>query len=121
MTQIHSRPDSTRQLDAYAVVLELARAVRPLLGELGRFERDLGSQLKRAVASVALNLAEAQRRTGGDRAHLLTVALGSAAEVKAVLEVGEALGAVPAAATVASLALADRVCAMLYRLRQRIG
>ena len=121
MTQIHSRPASTRQLDAYTVALELARAVRPVVPDLARYERDLGSQLKRAVASLALNIAEAQRRTGADRAHLLTVALGSAAEVQAVLEVSAALGAVTEAATEVPRALSDRVCAMLYRLRQRIG
>ena len=70
MTQIHSRPDSTRQLDAYTVALELARAVRPVVPDLARYERDLSSQLKRAVASMALNIAEAQRRTGADRAQL---------------------------------------------------
>jgi four helix bundle protein len=121
MSQIHSRPDSTWKLDAYAVSLDLARTVRPLFGIIWRFEHDLASQLKRSVASVALNLAEAQRRTGNDRAHLLTVALGSAAESRAVLEVATALGAVPEADTMAAIALADRVCAMLYRLMQRIG
>ena len=121
MPQIHSRPDSTWRLDAYAVSLDLARAVRPLFGPIGRFERDLSSQLKRAVASTALNIAEAQRRTGNDRAHLLTVALGSADESRAVLEVAAALGAVDEADTVTAIALADRICAMLYRLVQRIG
>jgi len=59
------------------------------------------------------------RRTGKDRAHLLTVALGSCDEARALLEAAVAFGVVTAVEQRSADALADRVCAMTYRLRQR--
>jgi four helix bundle protein len=58
-------------------------------------------------------------RTGKDRAHLLTVALGSCDEVRALLEVAVAFGVLSSEEQQAADGLADRVCAMTYRLRQR--
>jgi four helix bundle protein len=113
------RPDSGRQLDVYRVTLELIVACRPLRDRLQRFNRRLGAQLTESLASTAQNLAEAMRRTGKDRAHLLTVALGSCDEVRALLETGVAFGVIAAGEQQAADALADRVCAMTYRLRQR--
>lgn len=113
------QPVSARRLDCYQLALELIRLLGPLRLRLVRQDRDLAMQLRRASASVPLNLAEAMRRTGADRAHLLTVALGSASEVSAVVDVAEALGvATPAEVHSAQLGL-DRLSAMLYRLRQR--
>jgi hypothetical protein len=45
--------------------------------------------------------------------------MGSAAEVQALLDVGMALELFPAEQARAADELADRVCAMLYRLRGR--
>jgi len=113
------QPVSVRRLDCYQLALELIRLLGPLRGRLGRQDRDLATQLRRASASVPLNLAEAMRRTGADRAHLLTVAMGSASEVGAIVDVAEALGvATPSESRAAQLGL-DRLSAMLYRLRQR--
>jgi hypothetical protein len=59
------------------------------------------------------------RRTGADRAHLLTVAMGSASDVGAIVDVAQALGvALPSEARATQLGL-DRLSAMLYRLRER--
>jgi four helix bundle protein len=103
----------------YRVTLELITACQVFRGRLGRFNRRLGSQLTESLASTAQNLAEAMRRTGKDRAHLLTVALGSCDEVRALLEAAVAFGVLSAAEQQRADALADRVCAMTYRLRQR--
>lgn len=113
------QPDSVRQLDVYRVTLELIGVCGPLRARLQRFNRRLGTQLTESLASTAQNLAEAMRRTGKDRAHLLTVALGSCDEARALLEAAVAFGVVSAADRRAADALADRVCAMTYRLRQR--
>ena len=59
------------------------------------------------------------RRTGKDRAHLLSVALGSCDEVRALLDTAAAFGVLSAAERLQADALADRICAMTYRLRQR--
>jgi len=105
----------------YRVSLDLVAAAGELLSSLARFDAALASQLKRAAPSVPLNICEAMRRTGRDRAHLLTVAMGSAAEVQAILDVGLALNLLERPQAQRVEQLADRVCAMLYRVRQRMA
>lgn len=112
-------PRSARHLDVYRVTLELIVAARPFLPRLKRFNRRLGSQLPDALSSVLQNLAEAMRRTGADRAHLLTVALGSCDEARAILEAAVAFGVLEQTDVAVAEALADRACAMMFRLRLR--
>ena len=112
-------PTSARRLSLYRVNLELISVCQPLCAKMRRLNRRLGAQLTESLASTLQNLAEAMRRTGKDRAHLLTVALGSCDEVRALLDTGEAFGVISAAERQQAEALADRVCAMTYRLRQR--
>lgn len=119
MTTHLLRPDSARRLDVYRVTLALISACRPHLQPLSRFNRRLGAQLTESLASSLQNLAEGMRRTGKDRAHLLTVALGSCDEVRSLLEVAVAFGVLSDQQQSQLDALADRACAMLYRLRQR--
>jgi four helix bundle protein len=78
------------RFEAYEVALELVAALRPVLVQLGRRDRDLADQMRRAAASVVLNLAEGARRTGRDRLHFYRIAAGSAAEVRAALAVARA-------------------------------
>ncbi len=85
-----------------------------MLERLKRDDRALADQLRRAASSVALNLAEGNRRTGQDRVQFFRIAAGSAAEVRAALEVGRAWGSV-AGSEPAEVEL-DRVLAMLWRL-----
>ena len=72
--------------------------------------------MKKAAASIALNLREGRRRVGKDRTHLWRVAAGSADEVQAALLVAEAFGYVDQASLKRPLELADRVLAMLWRM-----
>ena len=117
--QIACLPTSARRLDLYQVTLELIALCRSFGPRLKRFNRRLGAQLTEALASTLQNLGEAMRRTGSDRAHLLTVSLGSCEEVRALLEAAVAFGILSSAEQQQADALADRVCAMTYRLRQR--
>ncbi len=98
----------------YDVALELCRAVRPLLERFT--DRDLADQLRRAVASVPLNLAEGNRRRGADRRRCFRIAAGSADEVRAALDVADALGSLGGADGAVARALADRVLRMLWPL-----
>jgi len=102
--------------DAFDVALELVRSLREPLSAVAERDPSLAQQLRRAAASVPLNLAEGRRRSGRDRIHLWRVAAGSADEVVASLRVAEAWGAVEAAAIAPALGLCDRVLAMLWRL-----
>jgi four helix bundle protein len=100
------------------VALELVRVVAPLLE---RLDADLRSQVRRALASVPGNIAEGNRRAGGDRAYHFRVASGSSDEVRVHLRTAEAFGYLGAGEIAPGLELADRVCAMLYRLTHRRG
>lgn len=56
-------------------------------------EYNLKQQLKRAVVSVALNIAEGKtRRTGKEFLHFLSISSGSISEVEAILAISEELG-----------------------------
>ena len=99
---------------AYDAALGLVSALRPVLEQLTKRDRALADQLRRAASSVALNIAEGNRRAGQDRLQFFRIAAGSAAEVRAALEVARAWGHLEASP--AAEALLDRVLAMLWRL-----
>ena len=98
----------------YGAALGLVSSLRPVIGQLQKADRSLADQLRRAASSVVLNLAEGNHRSGKDRLQFFRIAAGSAAEVKAALEVALAWGMIdPSPAAEAEL---DRVLAMLWRL-----
>jgi four helix bundle protein len=101
---------------AMEVAIEMVRQLREPLEAISQHDGDLASQLRRAAASVPLNLAEAGRRVGRDRFHQFRVASGSAAEVTACLQVAEAFGYVEIGSVAGALRSADRVCAMTWSL-----
>ena len=102
--------------DAFDVALEMIRQLREPLAAITQRDPALAQQLRRAAASVPLNLNEGRRRHGRDRLHLWRVAAGSADEVAAGLRVAEAWGHVGAASIAPALGSCDRVLAMLWRL-----
>ncbi len=75
-----------------------------------RLPRHLKDQMSRAASSIALNLAEGDvRPTTADRRHFFSIAFGSLKECQAILSL------LPAAEP-ATLELADKLGASLYRL-----
>ena len=96
------------------LVVTVQREVQPTL----RFrDRELSQQLHRAVRSVVLNIAEGRTGRGKNRQRHFSIALGSAREVHACLELAKELELLPA--EVDSEALLDRsdhIQAMLYKL-----
>ena len=85
-------------LDIYRVAIQLCRHCVPFIAKIGEHDRNLADQLRRAVTSIALNIAESDGQSGGHRRQRRLTALGSAREVHACLEIGEALayhGALP--------------------------
>jgi four helix bundle protein len=82
-------------LIAWQKARALNAAVFELTGRAG-FARhpELRSQLRRAALSVMANIAEGWERTGiGELRHALSIAKGSAGEVRALLYAAEDLGA----------------------------
>lgn len=114
MGRLKRRLEMSGRFEALEVALGLVAALRPCLDGLGRRDRNLEDQIRRAASSVALNLAEGARRVGKDRMQFYRIAAGSAAEVRTALAVARAWGMVEAEAEVEELL--DRVLAMLWRL-----
>lgn len=82
-------------LRIYPVILEVVADLRPLLAQLERRDHDLARQLRRAAASVALNVAEGMYSRGKNRTARYHTALGSMRESRACLEIGVAFGYLP--------------------------
>jgi len=114
-------PTSIRHMDIYRVALELITFCRTLIPRMCRFNRKMGEQIQEALASIVQNLSEGMRRIGKDRGYLFTVALGSADEVRAILDACAAWGIITAEEHMHADNLADRICAMGYRLRQKMA
>ena len=109
------------RFQVYEVAMETAAALRPVLEALKRLDRALEDQMRRAVASVVLNIAEGAQRTGKDRLQHYRIAAGSAAEVRSALGLAKAWGYAEVADLEAVDVLLDRVLAMLWRLTHGRG
>ena len=105
-------------LQIYSVAIEMVRTLRPLLERIARRDSKLADQLRRAAASVPLNLHEGAYSLGGNERARFYNALGSAAEVRACLDVAEALGYIETVEPRLRDRL-DQVVATLYRLSRR--
>jgi four helix bundle protein len=77
---------------AYTNALELVRALVPIIAELKKHSAAQADQLERAASSMVLNIAEGSRRQGKDPRRFYSFANGSASEIRAVLDLAQALG-----------------------------
>src|ERR1700683_811043 len=101
------------------VAIQAVERLRPVVAGIRGCDRDLGEQLRRALSSVALNIAEGNRSDGGNRLARFSTAAGSNHECRAALRVAVAWGHVESADIAEGEALLDRVAAMLHRLGAR--
>ena len=102
-------------LRIYSVVVELVSALAPSVGQVARHDADLARQMRRALCSVPLNVAEAHQSQGGNAKARYHTALGSMRETKACIDVARALGYVGALDAGVDDRI-DHVSATLYRL-----
>ena len=114
---MQARPTrTTPHLDALDVSVETISRLCGIVGVVRRYDRDLADQLRRALSSIALNIAEGDGSSGGNRFARFSTALGSTREARAALRVAVAWGYVTAGDVEAGDAMLDRVAAMLHRL-----
>ncbi|HEX2877246.1 MAG TPA: four helix bundle protein [Polyangiaceae bacterium] len=79
-------------LRIYPFVLGVLKQLQPALRRIEVRDRDLARQLRRAGASIALNLGEGMYSRGQNRNARYHTALGSAREVLSCLEVASVFG-----------------------------
>ena len=105
-------------LRIHSVAIGCCAEIRDVAEAIARKDGALADQLRRAMASVALNLAEGAGSQGGNKNARYYNALGSAREVGSALEVARAFGYV-ADLDAGLLARLDQIRATLYRLVHR--
>ena len=94
--------------------LALAGELVELLRQVGRKDRSLADQMRRAAQSVVLNCAEAQHARGKRSVDRFSIAYGEASELKAALRLVRVFGYAEVGEQL--MRRCDEVCAMLYRL-----
>jgi four helix bundle protein len=92
---------------------------RPLVDATAKRDRDLASQLRRTLSSVALHLAEGFGTRSGNARLRFETARGSLFEAQAALRVAAAWGYVDPHRMAATLAALDQFGARLYGLARR--
>jgi four helix bundle protein len=102
-------------LRIYSVALDMVKQLRPLIQRIETRDGNLADQLRRAATSVPLNLHEGAYSQGKNTRARFHNALGSAAEVRACLDVAEALGYLDPVDPALRDTL-DRIVATVHRL-----
>ena len=104
-------------LRIYPVTLDVVRDAATMADSISLHDSDLARQLRRASASVVLNVGEGDGSTAGTRRARYVSALGSAREVRACYDVALALGYGVAGDDARDRL--DRIVATLYKITRR--
>jgi four helix bundle protein len=112
--QVSSGQENKNMLVAYEVSKSLIHKLAPIVAMIERRDRDLADQLRRAAASVVLNLGEGARSQKGNKPKHYAIAHGSAGEVRAALDVAQAWGWIDDSSPV--LETLDRLLKLLWGL-----
>jgi four helix bundle protein len=116
---MQARPSPSSRFHLLDYAIRAIETLRPVVVRIRQCDRDLGEQIRRALSSVALNIAEGNCSEGGSRLSRFSTAAGSNAEVRAGLRVAIAWRYVSEADVEPGEELLDRIAAMLYSLGAR--
>lgn len=100
-------------------ILLIVGLARPLVEAIARRDRDLASQARRALSSIALNAAEGFGNQAGNARLRFQTAHGSLQEAQVALQLAVAWGYVDKQQTIRVLAALDAVGGRLYGLSRR--
>jgi four helix bundle protein len=100
-------------------ILHIIALSRPRVEAIGRRDRDLASQLRRALSSVALNLSEGFGTQAGNARLRFESAQGSLYEAQAALRVAVAWGFISEESSVTVLKAIDSLGARIFGLLRR--
>lgn len=100
---------------ALELMMDIMPAIRQLLEQIAKHDRNLADEVKRATTSVISNHAEADGVRGGRRREHIRMADGSLNELRAQLKLAAAWDYVPRATVDQVDAHLDRVAAMTWR------
>jgi len=108
------------RLDVYQAAVDFVVVANGIVEHFPRGRAYLADQLQRAAVSIPLNVAEgAGEFSSKDKARFYRMALRSATECAAIIDVAHRLGLIEREQSAESRALLARVVAMLTRMVQR--
>ena len=102
----------------YVVALAMVSSVHALCKKVQRHDPDLARQMRRASASVPLNMAEGWHAQAGHRTERLGTAMREARETSACLDVCRACGYLATGEIAVDLDRLDHIVATLWRTHQ---
>jgi four helix bundle protein len=98
---------------------EVIRLVRPVVEAIGRRDRDLSTQVRRAMSSVGLNLAEGFGTQAGNARLRFETARGSLCEAQAGIGIAIAWGFLSPQDAAVALQAIDALGARVFGLSRR--
>ena len=108
---------SSQRLDVYRCAIQFVAVCYSIAQKSPRGLAALTDQLRRAVISIPLNIAEGNGRSGiADKARFYSIARGSAMESGAILDVLAAAGVADSAAAREASELLVRIVEMLTKM-----